>query len=79
MSLHPTQTAGIPACPPPEVLEAMAVAAEACDRLAETGRTVRFTTGLGRLSIHLIDGRGAVAQTLSPTQLLDLAGGGAID
>lgn len=63
---------GIPACPPPEVLEAIAVAAQAYERLAETGRTVRFATGSGRLSIQLIDRRGALVRALSPRQVLDL-------
>ncbi len=70
----------IPSSPPPEVLEAMDAAAQAYDRLAGAGRTLRFSPHreTGRLSVQLADRAGNVLRTVSPTAVLHVAAGGGL-
>lgn len=72
---------GIPALVPPEVLQAMVVAAEAYDRLAETGQTVHFAIDpdTHRPAVRLIDLDGRVTGILSGAQVLRVAGGEDLD
>ena len=67
----------IPASPPPEVLDAIARAHEACERLQASGRHVHFDLdpATGQLACELTDGDGATLQRLSPRGVLDLAAG----
>jgi hypothetical protein len=67
----------IPASPPPEVWDAMAVAHAAGDRLATSGRGLSFRTDerTRRLVIELHDVHGNVLDTLSPSGALDIAAG----
>jgi hypothetical protein len=67
----------IPASPPPEVLDAIARAHEACERLAATGRHVRFDLDevSGQLACELTDASGAPLHRLTPRAVLDLAAG----
>jgi hypothetical protein len=71
----------IPASPPPEVLDAVAAAYAACERLAAAGRHVRFDMDetTGRLSAELTDSEGVALRSLSGRAVLDLAGGATID
>jgi hypothetical protein len=67
----------IPASPPPEVLDAIARAHEACERLEASGRQVRFDLNetTGRLAIELTDASGIPLRRLSPRAVLELAVG----
>lgn len=67
----------IPASPPPEVLAAIARAAEAFDALQASGRRVTFslTEGQGGLHSRLEDTDGNLITVLSPRQVLEFAGG----
>jgi hypothetical protein len=74
-------SAAIPESPPPEVLDAMAVAADAYDRLKTAGRRLHFEADpdTGRLTVQVLDPDGNVVTTLPPSKVLDLASGGALD
>ena len=67
----------IPTSPPPEVLDAIARAHEACERLAAAGRHVHFDLNevSGELACELTDASGASLHRLSPRAVLDLAAG----
>lgn len=70
----------IPGSPPQEVFAAMLTAARAADRLAETGRALRFSAdGPGGLSVHLTDLDGTVLGTVAPSTVLAVAAGGTLD
>jgi hypothetical protein len=70
-------TGDIPASPPPEVLDAIARAHEACERLAASGRHVHFdlNEASGRLALELTDASGTPLRSLSARAVLDLAAG----
>jgi hypothetical protein len=72
-------TDDIPASPPPEVLDAIARAHEAYERLEAEGRHVRFDLdeASGRLACELADASGTSLRRLSPRAVLDLAAGSA--
>jgi hypothetical protein len=63
---------------PAELLAQMDVAAEAYDRLADAGVTLRFFLHplTGRLRITLADLDGNPLTGVSPSTVLDVAGGG---
>jgi hypothetical protein len=67
----------IPASPPPEVLDAIARAHEAYERLAASGRHVHFdlNEASGRLVLELTDASGTPLRSLSPRAVLELAAG----
>jgi hypothetical protein len=67
----------VPASPPPEVLDAIAAAHAAWERLDAAGRHVRFDLSetTGRLACELTDAEGMRLQSLSPRAVLDLAAG----
>jgi hypothetical protein len=71
----------IPASPPPEVLEAIARAHEAYERLEASGRHVRFDLNevSGRLACELTDAAGSPLRRLSPHTVLELAAGTLLD
>ncbi len=71
----------IPASPPPEVLEAIARAHEAYERLEASGRHVRFDLheAARRLSVELTDTSGTPLRPLSPRSVLELAAGAPLD
>lgn len=71
----------IPASPPPEVLEAIARAHEAYERLEASGRHVRFdlNEATGRLALELTDTSGTPVRSLSPRAVLELAAGHPLD
>jgi hypothetical protein len=70
-------SAPIPASPPPEVLEAIAAADAAYERLDASGRHVRFDLdpATGGLTCELTDGEGTALRRLSPRAVLDLSAG----
>ncbi|MFZ1992643.1 MAG: hypothetical protein WAU75_00930 [Solirubrobacteraceae bacterium] len=67
----------IPACPPPEVLDAIARAHEACERLEASGRRVHLdlNEASGVLTLELTDASGTPLRSLSPRAVLELAAG----
>jgi hypothetical protein len=71
----------IPSTPPPEVLDQMASAAQAYERLSAQGRELRFARdeASGRTTIEVRDRRGNVLTRLSPAQALDVAAGAPLD
>ena len=71
----------IPACPPPEVQDAIARAHAACERLEASGRQVRFDLDevTGQLALELTDAYGTRLRSLSPRAVLDLAAGAPLD
>jgi hypothetical protein len=71
----------IPASPPPEVLDAIAEAHAAYERLQASGRHVRFglDEASGRLACELTDASGTPLHSLSPRAVLELATGGPLD
>jgi hypothetical protein len=71
----------IPASPPPEVLDAIARAHRAYERLEASGRHVHFDLDKvsGRLAIELTDALGTPPRSLSPRTALELAAGAALD
>ncbi|HEY1569384.1 MAG TPA: hypothetical protein VGF68_20310 [Solirubrobacteraceae bacterium] len=70
----------IPASPPPEVLDAIARAHEAYERLEASGRHVRFdlNEATGRLAVELTDVSGTSLRRLSSRAVLELAAGNAL-
>jgi hypothetical protein len=71
----------IPASPPPEVLDAVGVAAGAQDRLAQIGQALHFKLddASGKLTVEVRDLHGNVLSTVPAGKALDIAAGGSID
>ncbi|HYZ81660.1 MAG TPA: hypothetical protein VE571_10345 [Solirubrobacteraceae bacterium] len=71
----------IPASPPPEVHEAMGVAAEAYDRLQDEGRQMRFkiNEGTGKLVVEVHDLHGNLLFSVPSSKALEVASGGSLD
>jgi hypothetical protein len=71
----------IPSTPPPEVYEAMGQAAQSYDKLAATGRELRFRVepASGRLVVEVHDRHGNLLFAVPPSKALDVAGGGSLD
>ena len=67
-----------PAAPPPELSDAIAAAAQSYDNLEAGGRRLHFAIDppTGRLSIEVHDLSGNVLSSATPSQVLDVAGGG---
>jgi uncharacterized FlaG/YvyC family protein len=78
---EPVSLDTIPAAPPPEVHDAIAVAAQAHQRLAESGRELRFDVDetTGKLSVTVHDENGNVLSTIPPSKALDVAAGGSLE
>jgi len=76
-----TRSDDIPASPPPEVLDAIARAHEAYERLEASGRHVRFdlNQASGLLAMQLTDADGAALRSLSARNVLQLASGAPLD
>jgi hypothetical protein len=66
-----------PATPPPEVHEAISVAARASQSLADRGQHLHFTLNpsTGSLTVELQDANGNHLSTLTPTEVLAVAAG----
>jgi uncharacterized FlaG/YvyC family protein len=70
----------IPASPPPEVHDAMGVAAKAYQDLKDGGSELRFKVDepSGKLVIEVHDTHGNLLFTLPPHKVLDIAAGGSL-
>jgi uncharacterized FlaG/YvyC family protein len=70
----------IPASPPPEVQDAMGVAAKAYQDLKDQGSELRFKVDepSGKLVIEVHDTHGNLVFTLPPHKVLDIAAGGSL-
>jgi hypothetical protein len=70
----------IPASPPPEVDDAIAVAAGVYENLKTRGREVRFNLdeATGRLVVAVHDLEGNFLFSVPPSKALDLAAGGSL-
>ncbi len=71
----------IPASPPPEVHEAMAVADHAYERLAAANRALHFTISpsTGRLSVEVHDMKGNLLFSVPASKALEVAAGGHLE
>jgi uncharacterized FlaG/YvyC family protein len=71
----------IPASPPDEVLDAMAEAAAAHDRLAAADRGLSFKVddATGKVTVEVHDTNGKVLFTVPGSKALDIAAGGSVD
>lgn len=71
----------IPSSPPPEVHEAMGVAAQAYDKLQADGRQMRFKVnqGTGKLVVEVHDLHGQLLFQVPASKALDVASGGSLD
>jgi uncharacterized FlaG/YvyC family protein len=71
----------IPSSPPPEVHEAMGVAAQAYDKLQDQGRQLRFKVneGTGKLVVEVHDLHGKLLFQVPASKALDVASGGSLD
>jgi hypothetical protein len=71
----------IPASPPPEVMDAIATAMGAADRLAASGREMSFHPDppTGKVTVAVHDLQGNLISTVSPSKVLDVADGGSVD
>ena len=71
----------IPSSPPPEVHEAMGVAAQAYDQLQADGRQMRFKVneGTGKLVVEVHDLHGQLLFQVPASKALDVASGGSLD
>lgn len=67
--------------PPTEVYEAMTVAAEAFETLAESGRSLHFRLDdpTARVIVEVHDSDGEVLFTVPPSRALDVAAGGGLE
>jgi hypothetical protein len=67
----------IPASPPPEVHEAMGVAAQAYDNLKASGSELRFkiNEATGKLTVEVRDVHGNLMFTVPASTVLDVASG----
>jgi uncharacterized FlaG/YvyC family protein len=71
----------IPSSPPPEVYEAMGVAAQSYDKLQAAGQEMRFKVnqGTGKLVIEIHDLHGELLFQVPASKALDVASGGSLD
>ncbi len=70
----------IPASPPPEVQDAMGVAAQAYDNLKASGSEMRFKVNeaTGKLTVEVHDVHGNLLFTVPASTVLDVASGGSL-
>jgi hypothetical protein len=71
----------IPASPPPEVHQAMAVAAHAWDNLQASNREMRFkiNQATGKLTVEVHDTHGNLLFSVPASKALDVAAGGSLE
>jgi hypothetical protein len=79
-TIHASAPAQIPASPPAEVHEAMAVAAAAYHTLQAADREVRFKLheATGKVSVEIHDSHGNLLFSVPSSKALDLAAGGSL-
>ena len=78
---EPVKVDMIPSSPPPEVQDAMGVAAQAYDKLQASGRGLHFKVddATGKLIVEVHDQHGKILFTVPASKALDVAGGGSLD
>jgi flagellar protein FlaG len=71
----------IPSSPPPEVQQAMGVAAQSYDKLQASGRGLHFKVddATGKLIVEVHDLHGKLMFTVPASKALDIASGGSLD
>jgi hypothetical protein len=71
----------IPASPPPEVHDAIALAAQSYKQLAANNREIRFQINdrTGKLTVEVHDPKGNLLFTVPASKALDLAAGGSLE
>jgi hypothetical protein len=71
----------IPATPPPEVHQAMGVAAKAYASLQASGREMRFKVNeaTGKLTVEIHDTHGNLLFSVPASKALEVAAGGSLD
>jgi hypothetical protein len=72
---------GIPASPPPEVLDAMNVAANVHDKLAaiDRGLSFKIDDATGKVVVTVHDANGKVLFTVPGSKALDIASGASLE
>ena len=77
----PVKVDMIPSSPPPEVQDAMGVAAQAYDKLQASGRGLHFKVddATGKLIVEVHDQHGKILFTVPASKALDVAGGGSLE
>jgi hypothetical protein len=70
-----------PSSPPPEVHDAMAVAAQSYDKLQQAGKQLSFQVNdaTGKLTVEVHDLSGNLLFTVPASKALDIAGGGSLE
>ena len=70
-----------PSSPPPEVHDAMAVAAQSYDKLQKAGKELSFQVDdrTGKLTVEVHDLSGNLLFTVPASKALDIAGGGSLE
>jgi uncharacterized FlaG/YvyC family protein len=78
---EPVTVDTIPSSPPPEVHEAMGVAAQAYDKLQAAGQEMRFKVDepTGKLVVEVHDLHGNLLFQVPASKALDVASGGSLD
>ncbi len=76
----PVRVDTIPSTPPPEVQDAIGVAAQAYEKLAAGGRQLHFRVdeASGRVVVEVHDAHGNPLSTVPPSKALDVAAGGGV-
>jgi uncharacterized FlaG/YvyC family protein len=71
----------IPSSPPPEVHDAMGVAADSYEKLRQANRHLSFQVDdrTGKLTVEVHDLNGNLLFTVPASKALDIAGGGSLD
>src|SRR5947209_20291774 len=71
----------IPSSPPPEVQDAMGVAAQSFDKLQDSGRGLHFRVddATGKVIVEVHDLHGKLMFTVPASKALDVASGGSLD
>jgi hypothetical protein len=71
----------LPASPPPEVHDAIAVAAQSYEQLAATNRQLSFRIDdrTGKLTVEVHDLKGKILFTVPASKALDVAAGGSLE
>jgi hypothetical protein len=70
-----------PSSPPPEVHDAIGVAAQSYDRLQQAGRAMSFKVNdaTGKLTVEVHDLKGNLLFTVPASKALEVAAGGSLD
>lgn len=77
----PVKVDMIPSSPPPEVQDAMGVAAQSYDNLQASGKGLHFKVdeATGKLTVEVHDQHGNLLFSVPASKALDIASGGSLD